>query len=322
MTAPLGHVTGKVLPPTRRRVAVVINHRSGSGPSGKDEIARRVEESFSARGVEVDVELAHTDTDLMAACGRAAIGRADTVVAAGGDGTIAAVAATLVNTDKLLGVLPLGTFNYFARALGVPLELEEAVDVVAAGVPKPADIGEVNGRLFLNNSSLGLYPTVLQHREAAYRKLGRSRWASYLSVAFALARPPSLMRIQLAMDGVPFPRRTPLVFVGINADQLDSFSIPGKTCLGSRRLAVCVIRPLQMLELWRLGIRAFVRGLDGSSELEVVCARELQITMRPKRVRVALDGEIVILQTPLHYRLRSAALRVLVREAPPDGRQQ
>jgi diacylglycerol kinase family enzyme len=322
MAARPGHVAGNVRPPAQRRVAVVINTRSGSETLGKDEIARRVEESLSARGMEVDVELAHTDTELIAACGRAATGRADTVVAAGGDGTIAAVAATLVNTNKLLGVLPLGTFNYFARALGGPLELEEAVDVVAAGVPQPADIGEVNGRIFLNNSSLGLYPTVLQHREAAYRKLGRSRWASYLSVAFALAQPPSLMRIHLAMDGVPFPRRTPLVFVGMNADQLDSFSIPGKTCLDSHRLAVCVIRPLRLLELWRLGIRAFVHGLDGSSELEVVCARELQITMRPKRVRVALDGEIVILQTPLHYRLRAAAFRVLVRGAHSDGRPQ
>lgn len=320
MTAPLGHMTDDVRPPTQRRVAIVINHRSGT--LGKDEIARRVEESFSARGMQAHVELAHTGTELIAACGRAATGRADTVVAAGGDGTIAAVAATLVNTDKLLGVLPLGTFNYFARALGVPLELEEAVDVVAAGVPKPTDVGEVNGRIFLNNSSLGLYPTVLHHREAAYRQLGRSRWASYLSVAFALAQPPSLMNVQLAVDGVPFPRRTPLVFVGMNADQMDSFSIPGKTCLDSHRLAVCVIRPLRMLELWRLGVRAFVRGLDGSSALEVVCARELQISMRPKRVRVALDGEIVILQTPLHYRLRSAALRVLVRGAHPDGRQR
>ena len=311
MSRPLGQDTGDIRPATQRRVDVVINHRSGT--LDKQEIAERLEESLSARGIDVRVEIAHTGADLIAACGRAAVGRADTVVAAGGDGTIAAVAATLVNTEKVLGVLPLGTFNYFARALGVPLQLEEAVDVVATGMPTSADVGEVNGRIFLNNSSVGLYPTVLQQREATYRQFGRSRFVSYLSVAFALAQPASLMNVQLAVDGIPFPRRTPLLFVGLNADQMESFSIPGKSCLDSHRLAVCVVRPLHTLQLWRLGVRAFFRGLHGSAELEVVCARELHVSLRPKRVRVALDGEVVTLQTPLHYRLKSAALRVLVR---------
>jgi diacylglycerol kinase family enzyme len=249
---------------------------------------------------------------------QAANGDADIIVAGGGDGTIATVAEHLAGTNKALGVLPLGTFNYFARNLGIPLELDGALDVLVSGASMSLDVGEVNGNLFLNNSSIGLYPAVLQQRESTYRRFGRSQLSAYLSVLLVLVQPPGFLHLTISADGHLLSRRTPLLFIGSNAFQMDSFGIVGRDCLDNRKLTLYVTRPLSALGLLRLGVRAFVRGLRGAREFEAICAEEILIGMRRPRMRVAMDGEVRLIETPLRYRLRRSALRVIVSTVTPD----
>ena len=293
-----------------RRVDVIINARSGT--PGKEEAAARVSEFLSSRGMTVRLELVRSPDALPGAAARAAAGDADIVVAGGGDGTIATVAAALLDTPKRLGLLPLGTFNYFARRLGVPLDLDNALEVIA-GAPgtTSVSVGDVNGRVFLNNSSIGLYAAALKQRETTYRRFGRSQTAAYLSVGFVLMRPKGFLDLEITADDTPLLRTTPLLLVGLNRHQMETFGIPGCDCVDTGRLAIFVTRPLATLQLWRLGLRGFFRGLHGSSELEVICASELQVGVRRQRVRVAIDGEVVRLRSPLRYRLRKDALRVV-----------
>lgn len=293
-----------------QRVEVIVN--AGSGTPGKETAAARASEYLASHGIDVRVHLIRNPHELPATVARAAAGDADVVVAGGGDGTIATVAGGLIDTSKVLGLLPLGTFNYFARRVGVPLDLEGALDVIArAPAVRAVSVGEVNGHMFLNNSSIGLYPAVLKQRETTYQRFGRSQAAAYLSVALVMIRPPGFLNLELTADGVPIARRTPLLFVGVNPHQLASFGIPGYECVDDGRLAAYIARPMSAMRLWRLGVRGFLRGLQGTDELEVTCARELMVGVKRKRVRVAMDGEVARLRSPLRYRIRTDALRVL-----------
>jgi diacylglycerol kinase family enzyme len=298
---------------TATSIEVVLNE--GSGATAKEPVAALISGYFRSRGQNARVVVVRSGSELLGAAACAATSEARVVIAGGGDGTIAAVASQLVDTGKVLGVLPLGTFNFFARRFNVPLDLDAALEVIGSGIPTPADVGEVNGRVFLNNASVGLYPAVLQQRETTYRKLGRSRAAAYASVAFALIQPPALLNLQLEVDGVRLVRRTPLLFIGTNEYQMETFGIPGAECVRTGRLSSYITRPIGIVPLWRLALRAFFRGLHGASELEVVCARTVVVSLRPRRLRVALDGEVVMMETPLHVRIRPGALVVLAR--PP-----
>jgi diacylglycerol kinase family enzyme len=291
-----------------RRIDVIINARSGT--PGKEQLVDRTRDLLASSGVEARVQLVRTFEELDAASARARDGDADLVVAGGGDGTIAHVAERLLDTPKVLGVLPLGTFNYFAQRLGVPLDVEGALQVLVTGRPDFISVGEVNGRVFLNNSSIGLYPSLLKKREQTYLRIGRSQMAAYLSAAGVLLQPPALMNLHLVADGVPLMRRTPLVFVAVNPQQLTAAGIAGSECLESGRLAVHVLRPLRAPQIWRVALRAMFRGLHDAPELEVVCARELVVTVRRRHVRIAMDGETLKLKLPLRYQLRVDALRV------------
>ncbi|HXE81094.1 MAG TPA: diacylglycerol kinase family protein [Vicinamibacterales bacterium] len=297
-----------------RLVDVILNHASGK--ADKDPIAAKIPEVLHARGMQVRVYVARSTAELLNSADRAAAGDAAIVAAGGGDGTVAAVAQRLVNTDKALAVLPLGTFNYFARRFDVPLDVDGALDVITAGVSSRIDVGEVNGRIFLNSASIGLYSAVLERRETTFRALGRSRVVAYAVVARSLIEPPALLNLRIEADGVPLARRTPLLFVGVNEYQMETFGIPGAGCLRTGRLASYITRPLGVFQMWRLALRAFFRGLHGANAFEVVCSRELRVTMRRRRVRVAVDGEVLVLDTPLQFRLRPGALTVLA--GPPS----
>ena len=309
VTAPNGTFAPTSTAPARR-AHLIINARSGL--ARHEAIGERASAYFLARGIQPHVVVVQSAEQLQSAIRHSADSNSDILVAAGGDGTISAVAATAVETGKVLGVLPLGTFNYFAQRLGVPLEPDRALNVIAGGRVQTVTVGDVNGHIFLNNSSIGLYPTVLRQRESTYRRIGRSQMAAYLSAALTLARPPSPLTLDLAIDGVPLSRTSPLLFVGANTRQLDAFGLNGTECVDAGLLAMYIAQPLGTRRLWTLALSGLIQGFGDMPQLETLCAAEAVVTTRRKRIRVAVDGEIARLHSPLRYRSRPDALRVLV----------
>ena len=294
-------------------VTVIVN--AASGGSRAEEFRRLVEREFHTQGVEAAVLLAKGGARLAALARRAGEGQSQTVVAAGGDGTVNAVASRLLGTDKRLGVLPVGTFNYFAKNLGIPLDLAGAVGNVARGHAAEVDVCEVNGRIFINNSSLGLYPSLIRQREQEYRRWGRRQLVAYAAVVRALFGGNPFLNVRITTaEGGELAERTPLVFVGGNKYQIEEFDLPGRRCVKRGEMAIYVARTEGRAGLLRLALQALLRRLRGERRLEVLCAGEALVETRRKRLPVALDGEVVVLKTPLLFKTRPAALKVLVPE--------
>lgn len=293
-----------------------MNAASGGGKA--EELRRLAAREFRSQGVEADILIAKGGARLAALARRAREGGCHTVVAAGGDGTINAVASALLGTNKRLGVLPVGTFNYFAKNLGIPLDLEGAVRTVARGRAADVDVCEVNGHLFINNSSIGLYPSIIRQREQEYRRWGRSQLVAYAAVLRAIFGRSAFLNVRITTEGGELTERTPLVFVGGNKYQIEEFDLPGRRCVKRGELAIYVARTDGRAGLLRLALQALLRRLRGERRLEVLCAGEAVVETRRKRLAVALDGEVVTLRTPLRFRTRPAALKVLVPEEAPE----
>ena len=149
------------------RYVVLVNDGAGSvADDDRDGEVAAIEAAFAGTGVEVDVRM-EAPGDLPAVLARiwAAPDRPDAIVVAGGDGTVNAAAGAAAGTDLLLGVLPMGTFNHFAKDLGLPTDLPGAAAALAQGDERQVDVGEVNGRVFVNNSALGVYPEMVAVRD-------------------------------------------------------------------------------------------------------------------------------------------------------------
>jgi YegS/Rv2252/BmrU family lipid kinase len=294
--------------PGARTAHIIIN---ASARQADDDRAASIARIFESHGVKTVISLARSGPEMTAAARRAAVDETELTVAAGGDGTISAVAAQLVGSPKLLGVLPLGTLNHFAKDLNIPQDLEAAVQTVIEGQVVKLDVGEVNGRYFLNNSSLGIYPKIVAEREER-RKQGRGKWLALLSAAFGLIHRYPVLFVRLTTDTRELLRRTAIVFVGNNEYQLEGLGMGARTCLDKGQLQVYVMHDTGIWGLMRLFFSALRRKLNQVQEFDVMCTRELWVEARRKRLRVALDGEIAVMELPLHYRTRPAALRVIV----------
>jgi diacylglycerol kinase family enzyme len=270
-------------------------------------------EKFLAHGLDAQVTLAASGEEMIAAA-RAALADGVTMVAAGGgDGTINAVASVLVGTQVAFGVLPLGTLNHFAKDAGVPLALDDAIANIAGGVCKRVDVGEVNDRIFLNNSSLGLYPDIVRDREKQQTRLGRGKWTAALWATLGALRRYPFLSVRLALDnGSEHARRTPFVFIGNNPYTMQGFSIGARERLDSGKLSLYVAQRPGRLALLRLGWCALWGRLAQERDFDVLSAEKLEIDTRHKRMRVATDGEVTVMLTPLRYRIRPGALRVIV----------
>jgi diacylglycerol kinase family enzyme len=292
------------------RIAVIVNSRAGTA-AGHPRIAAEVTELFRAAGSDVDVIEPREGEDLTTVA-REASARATIVTAAGGDGTVKGVAAGLVHSQAALGVLPLGTLNHFARDLHIPFDLPKAVAIVAAGRIGCVDVGEVNGAVFLNNSSIGLYPSIVEEREALRRR-GHRKWpAMAIATAHVVARYRGVT-VTTEVDGVRRTWRTPFVFIGNNAYQIDGVHLGERARLDEGTLFVYLAPRLRAHQLPILLAKALVGHARRSGDFEIVPAAELWIgTAKVRRQRVALDGEIESMNTPLHYRTRPKALRVVV----------
>jgi diacylglycerol kinase family enzyme len=241
------------------------------------------------------------------------------IVAGGGDGTVSAVSAVVAGTAIALGVLPLGTLNHFARDVGLPMDIESAVRVLASGRVIGVDVGEVNGRVFLNNSSIGLYPRLVHHWQRQQERLGRGKWHALLRAALTLLHRYPLMDVRVRTGNQEFNRRTPLVFVGNNAYAMSGLNIGRRARLDSGRLSVYIPRRAGRFGLFRIELRALFGRLDRALDFDLLQTPAVQIDTRRKYARVAVDGEAAGAVTPLDYRIRRGALRVVVPQSGAEA---
>ena len=295
--------------PLTPSLKVIIN--ASSGLSDKEVLRQQLMALFEAAGVTADISLAKTGAEIVDLARAAAQGVWTVIVAGGGDGTINAVASAVMGTEKTLGVLPLGTLNHFAKDLKIPLDLEGAANVLISGQTCSVDVGEVNGRVFLNNSSLGLYPTIIREREKKQR-LGTGKWPAFVWAAIAVFRRYPFLHVHVIAEGKNFDLRTPFVFVGNNKYVMEGFNIGRRERLDQGQLSVNVTNRTGRWGLVRLALRALLGHLREEKDFLALLTDELKIKTKHKRLRVAFDGEVDSLEAPLHYRVRPGALRVIV----------
>lgn len=309
-------------PATTMRVRILVNEAGGTvrrmgGFAGQ---RTKIVEAFAPHGgVRLDLvpaaggELAATAEQALAA---ARSGALDAILVGGGDGSIGTVAGVLAGSGVPLGILPLGTLNHFARDLGIPADLPGAAAIVAAGQARDVDVAEVNGLVFVNNSSIGLYPHLVIHRDRQAKLLGiPKKLATLLATFHALHRFPR-RRLWIAAAGRHEHYRSPCLFIGNNEYGLGLPSLGTRQSLESGELCVYVARPRGPLGLIWLALRAAFGGLDAARDLDMMRLAEIEVGSRARRLLVARDGEVERLRPPLRYRSRPGALRVL---APPPA---
>ncbi|HET6779146.1 MAG TPA: diacylglycerol kinase family protein [Gemmatimonadales bacterium] len=293
-------------------IGVVLNASSGQGASV--EAADRLKDIFAAAGREARITLAESGSKISSAMRREVDNGCETLVAGGGDGTINTGAAAVLDHNIPLGVLPLGTLNHFAKDLGIPLDLEEAARVVTDGVVCNVDVGEVNGRLFLNNSSLGVYPAIVRLRER-YQASGRGKWIAAIWASLAVLRRNPFMAVRIIVDGEAAVRRTPFVFVGNNEYRMAGLNPGVRESIASGHLALYVLNAGGRMGLLQLAWSVVLRGATEIKELDLITVEDITVETRRRNLQVALDGEVVTLQSPLRYRVKPVALRVHVPES-------
>jgi len=309
--------------PDIKPVQVIVNAGAGSGHD--DDRAGELRRKLHDAGLDAELTLAAGGAELIAAARRAREGGARLVVAGGGDGSMNAVASQIVDAGSgegrdagiRFGVLPMGTLNHFAKDLGIPLDLDAAIRNLVTGVPQRVDVGEVNGRIFLNNSGLGLYPDIVRDREKQQNRLGRGKWPAALWASLAALRRYPFLSIRLDVKGERLARRTPFVFIGNNAYTMQGLAIGARERLDAGTLSLYVAQHPTRFGLLRFALGALRGRLGEERDFDVLHAAAFEIDTHRKRLRVATDGEVTIMAAPLRYRSLPGALTVLVPGKPP-----
>ena len=290
---------------------------AASGHDDTREIVQHVAALLRAAGRPAELLVAGQPGELGALIGRAINGARDArgvVVAVGGDGTLNAVAQAVWNAGLVMGVLPQGTFNFFGRVNGMPTDIGAAVDALLNARIEPVPVGMVGDRLFLVNASVGMYPQLLEEREQATQRHGRSRVVALMAGLATLLRGQSVMTLELHSHGEARVVRTRTLFVGNNELQLQAIGLREALAVEGGRLAAITLQPLPMLSTLWLVLRGAIGRLDGAEGVDSFAFDRLQV--QPRRgataMKVAIDGEIVHLPTPLVFQNAPRPLQLLV----------
>ncbi len=242
-----------------------------------------------------------------------------TVVAAGGDGTINAVAQAALGCGRPFGVLPQGTFNYFGRTHGIPQDTREATAALLTASVQPVQVGLLNDRVFLVNASLGLYPQLLEDREAFKQRFGRSRLVALCAGVISLLGEHRQFHLAVELDGQTRQVRTPTLFVGNNPLQLRQIGINEADRIGAGRLVAIVLKPIGTAALLGLMLRGALGHLGDADQIDTFALQRLRVQSSRsarRRYKVALDGEICWETAPLVFRVAPEPLLLLTPVTP------
>ncbi len=300
-----------------RRFVVLVNAAAGSVDEAADELDQIVQ-AFAAEGIDADVS-AVDPQDLPDSMRDAWGDGVEAIIIAGGDGSVNCAAGVAAGTDMVLGVLPRGTFNHFAKDLGVPTtDIAASVAWLARAVATPVDIGEVNDRAFVNNASIGVYPKMVATREAIRDRHGWGKLrAAPIAIVHTLQHLPA-RRLRLAMDGKdPVAVSTAFLFIGNGLFDDHGERLGRRTSLTDQRLGVYYIATTKPWRLISNAIAARIKGVESASETVRQLAESLIVDTDGASLAVALDGEPTELRVPLKFRSRPAALLVLAAAPAP-----
>jgi YegS/Rv2252/BmrU family lipid kinase len=291
------------------RVPVLLNCNAGAVDDDR-KIGDKVAETLSDARIDADVELIEGGK-CEVRC-RAIAERGDPlVIVGGGDGTISNAASALIGSQTALGILPLGTLNHFARDLGLPTDIKEAAKLIAAGRKRQVDVAEMNERLFINNSAIGLYPLMVIDRDLQRVRRGRSkRLAMILASLRTLAR-FNPQRLTLTVNDQKARVDTPLLFVGNNEYRTDIGAAGRRDSIEGGVLSVYVMRKKTRRGLIGASIRALLNRSRPDDMVRIEGVERLRVSSRKRQLAVSLDGEVVRAQPPLEYKIRKKALRVI-----------
>jgi len=305
------------MPARPLRVVVLVNTMAGAHQKrSAKEIRGTVQAAVAKAGILAEIHLVSGKE--LAGCVKHAVeeiakGEADAVIAAGGDGTVRTVAAELIGTEIPLGILPFGTRNHFARDLGIPMALEQAAAMIAPARSRMVDAGEVNGRMFLNNTSIGIYPYLVLDRERR-RKTGLRKGAAMIFALFKLLRFFPIRRLRLRIEDRSEIFRTPCLFVGNNEYRLELFSLGQRERLDRGKLWIYVAKQQTRWSLLSFTFRALAGPTQVARDLSIFAVKSAEIDSRRRLLDVAMDGEVERLAPPLKFRIRPACLRVYAPE--------
>jgi diacylglycerol kinase family enzyme len=262
------------------------------------------------RGWVVDV-LASSGAQLPATLRQALESDPDLLVGGGGDGTVSAAADAAVRTDTPLGVLPLGTFNHFARDAGIPTDLDRVARILARRSIRPVDIAEVNGQFFLNNASVGLYPRLVYRREALRQRHGYGKWSATARAGIYVLRKHPIERVAIETAGRLRVRRTPFVLVGNNPYEMDFFVLGRRPRLDTGNLGVYFSRHEGRTTALRIAMRAVFGRLHQDRDFEASLVPQVTLRSHRRELNVAIDGEARRMRPPLRYRIHPRRLRLV-----------
>jgi diacylglycerol kinase family enzyme len=297
-----------------------LGARHGDAESFKDTIRSTLEQAGRAYEIfEVD------DPRDLPGLTQHAVARAKAdkgaIVGAGGDGTMNAVAQAAYDNNLPFGVLPHGTFNYFSRVNDIPLEIAESSAALLTAEVRPTQVGMVNGHLFLVNASMGLYPRLLEDREAYKKQFGRNRAVAVLSALMTLLRDHRPLTVELDLDGTTKVMRTTTLFTGNNRLQLEQIGLPEAPCVDRQQLAAIAVRPVSALAMLGLGLRGALGQLGDADHVLSFAFQRMRVRPRlpygRRQIKVAMDGEICWLNTPLTFAVAPRPLLLLAPTSKP-----
>ncbi|RZF53647.1 diacylglycerol kinase [Acinetobacter halotolerans] len=303
--------------PDLRPLSIIYNQKSGFHAAQQDEEYERLMTFWTQYGFEIQVfELNQTiDFDEMMAVILVRHQQADkrgVVIAAGGDGTLNAVAKRLMHTDIPMGIIPLGTFNYVARALNIPIDVHKAAEVIATGTIHEVHVATLNDQIYLNNASLGLYPLFIKKRELYNQRFGRFPLHAYTSGLDVLLREHRSLKLAVTVDGKKHPVSTPLIFFGNNQLQLSDLNLRIAECAANGKLAGVVVAKSDRYSLLKMLWKLIQGKIDQASDVYTFCAEQIRVDCKKTQLTVAVDGELREMHTPLNFAVKKSALKVMV----------
>lgn len=296
----------------QRRFTVILN--SGSGSKTGEQMHAAITHAMGQAGAPVTIVDIGGRPDIMAVIKQTvaqARANGDVVVAAGGDGTINTVAGACHRAGATMGIIPLGTFNYFARENNIPVEVDGAIKVLLTGQAKTVAAGMVNDRLFLVNASFGLYTTVIRNREQVKKRFGRYRIVALASALWCLLRGRATFGVDIESHGKILHRDTSMVFVGNNKFQLESLGLATAETEGPDTISMVLLKPVTRLQTARLLLRGLLRDMRSEERLEEFSASHITVQTTRKHIACVMDGEIVNVQAPLEFSAVPDALQLL-----------